>query len=111
MATTLKDLQKQLDDRSLDPSKLNKKQRAIIDELINRGELKGPKMSELGLQRKEASENIARREEFYKDPIAAALAAEDNPYFIKGRPTAELAGDLSGSIAPYLLMKKKYKKV
>jgi len=107
MATTLKDLQKQLDDRSLDPSKLNKKQRAIIDELINRGELKGPKMSELGLQRKEAAENIARREEFYKDPIAAALAAEDNPYFIKGRPTAELAGDLSGSIAPYLLMKKK----
>ena len=25
----------------------------------------------------------------------------------KGRPTAELAGDLSGSIAPYVAMRKK----
>ena len=34
--TTLKELQKKLDDKSLDPSKLNREQRQIIDELIRR---------------------------------------------------------------------------
>ena len=107
MATSLKALQKSLDERSLDPSRLSKEQRRIIDTLIERGELKGPTMGELQSQRNFAAKDIARKEEYLKDPIAAALAAEDNPYFIKGRPTAELAGDLSGSIAPYLLMRKK----
>ena len=105
MAITKEELQKRLDDKSLDPSKLNQRQRQIIDELIDRGELKGPKMSVLGAQRKTAAKEIARREEFYKDPIAAALEAEDSIF--KGRPTAELAGDLSGSIAPYVTMRKK----
>ena len=105
MAITKEELQKRLDDKSLDPSKLNERQRQIIDELIDRGELKGPKMSVLGAQRTKASKEIARREEFYKDPIAAALEAEDSIF--KGRPTAELAGDLSGSIAPYVTMRKK----
>jgi len=105
MAITKEELQKRLDDKSLDPSKLNQRQRQIIDELIDRGELKGPKMSVLGAQRTKASKEIARREEFYKDPIAAALEAEDSIF--KGRPTAELAGDLSGSIAPYVTMRKK----
>jgi hypothetical protein len=102
---TLEQLQKQLDDRSLDPSKLNNKQKTIIDELINRGDLKGPSISEIENQRNTASEKIAREEEYYKDPIAAALKAEDS--FFKGRPTAELAGDLTGSIAPYVTMRKK----
>jgi len=105
MAITKEELQKRLDDKSLDPSKLNQRQRQIIDELIDRGELKGPKMSVLGAQRTKAAKDIARAEEFYKDPIAAALDAEDSMF--KGRPTAELAGDLSGSIAPYVAMRKK----
>ena len=103
---TLEELQKKLDDRTLNPQDLSLKQRQIIDELIDRGDLKGPKMLELNKMRGAAAEKIAKRESFYADPIGAALAAEDNPYFIKGRPTAELAGDLSGSIAPYVLMKK-----
>ena len=103
---SLKELQKKLDDRTLNPQDLSREQRAIIDELINRGELKGPKMLELNQMRGAAADKIAKRESFYADPIGAALAAEDNPYFIKGRPTAELAGDLSGSIAPYVLMRK-----
>ena len=107
MATTLKALQKSLDERTLDPSRLSKEQRQIIDTLIERGDLKGPTMGELQSQRNFAARDVAREESYLKDPIAAALAAEDNPYFIKGRPTAELAGDLSGSIAPYLLMRKK----
>ena len=79
--------------------------RAIIDELINRGELKGPSMRELTLQRDKAAKDVARADEFYADPIGKALEAEDS--FFKGRPTAELAGDLSGSIAPYVVMRKK----
>tara|TARA_R100001463_G_scaffold25274_2_gene60029 strand:+ start:20400 stop:23432 length:3033 start_codon:yes stop_codon:yes gene_type:complete len=105
MATTLKDLQKQLDDKSLNPSELSKEQRAIIDELIKRGDLKGPSTGELALQREQAAEEIARADQFYADPIGSALAAEDSMF--KGRPTAELAGDLSGSIAPYVVMRKK----
>tara|TARA_R100001480_G_scaffold111926_1_gene112942 strand:- start:1711 stop:4755 length:3045 start_codon:yes stop_codon:yes gene_type:complete len=105
MATTLQELQKKLDDKSLNPSELSRDQRAIIDELIERGELKGPKTRELSLQRNKAAEDIARADEFYADPIGQALEAEDS--FFKGRPTAELAGDLSGSIAPYVVMRKK----
>jgi hypothetical protein len=100
MVMDLKSLQKQLDERTLNPRALNKKQRAIIDELIKRGDLKGPSTGELSNMMDRAAQNIARREEFYADPIAAALAAEDNPYFLSGRPSAELAGDISGSIAP-----------
>ena len=102
---TLKELQKKLDDKSLDPSKLSREQRQIIDELIRRGELKGPTMSTLSGQRDEAAQQIARADQFYADPIGSALAAEDSMF--KGRPTAELAGDLTGSITPYVLMRKK----
>ena len=102
---TLEELQKKLDDKSLNPNELNRNQRAIIDELINRGELKGPTMGQLQGQRDVAAGKIARREEFYADPIGKALEAEDSMF--KGRPTAELAGDLTGSIAPYVVMRKK----
>ena len=102
---TLKELQKKLDDKSLDPNKLDRKSRDAIDELIKRGDLKGPSMDELSLERNKAAGDIARRDQFYADPIGAALEAEDSMF--KGRPTAELAGDLSGSIAPYVVMRKK----
>jgi len=105
MATTLKELQKKLDDRSLNPNELSREQRAIIDELINRGELKGPSMRDLTLQRDKAAKDVARADQFYADPIGSALKAEDSMF--KGRPTAELAGDLTGSIAPYVVMRKK----
>ena len=105
MATTLEELQKKLDDKSLNPDELSREQRNIIDELIRRGELKGPTMGELRTQRDVAAKKIARADEFYADPIGQALQAEDS--FFSGRPDAELAGDLSGSIAPYLLMRKK----
>ena len=69
---TKEDLQKRLDDKSFDPSKLNRKQRQIIDELIRRGELKGPTTDEIIRQRGVAAEAIARRDEFYADPIGEA---------------------------------------
>ena len=89
---TLEQLQEQLDNRSLDPNTLSPKQRKIIDELIRRKKLKGPSMSELTTQRKEVADQLATEEEFRRDPIATALAAEDS--FFKGRPTAVFAGDI-----------------
>ena len=53
---TLESLQKQLDDRTLNPQDLSIKQRQIIDELIDRGELKGPKMLELNKMRGAAAD-------------------------------------------------------
>ena len=47
---TLADIQKRLDDKTLDPSKLSREDRRAIDELIKRGKLKGPTMSELEAQ-------------------------------------------------------------
>ena len=88
MATTLEELQKKLDDKSLNPDTLSREQRGIIDELIKRGELKGPTMGELKAQRNLAAEKIARADQFYADPIGSALKAEDSMF--KGRPTAEL---------------------
>ena len=75
---TIQELQKQLDDKTLDPSQLNKQQRAIIDELIQRGELTGPTTGELGRARETAAKDIARADEFYADPIGKALEAEDS---------------------------------
>ena len=101
---TIQQLQEQLDNKSLDPNTLSPKQRKIIDELIKRKKLTGPTMSQLSDQRKEAAIQIAKEQEYYKDPIATALAEEDS--FFKGRPTAVFAGDITGSIAPYLTMRE-----
>ena len=105
MAETLESLQKKLDDRSYDPSQYSRKQNAIVDELISRGDLQGPNTTELSGMRTQAAQKIARQKEFEKDPIATALAAEDS--FFKGRPTAVFAGDITGSIAPYITMREK----
>ena len=102
---TIEQLQEQLDNRSLDPNTLSPKQRKIIDELIRRKKLTGPTMSDLATQRTEVADQLAKEEEFRQDPIATALAAEDS--FFKGRPTAVFAGDITGSIAPYLSMREK----
>ena len=101
----IEELQNLLDQKKLNPNDLSREDKAIIDELIRRGDITGPTMSELSQERKQAASDIAKEKEFEKDPIATALAAEDS--FLKGRPTAVLAGDLTGSIYPYLKMKNK----
>ena len=100
---TLEDIQKSLDNNTLNPNDLTRDQREAIDELIRRGDLTGPTMSELSDRRDIAAREVAREKEFVADPIAAALAAEDS--FFKGRPTAVLAGDLTGSLVPFYSMK------
>ena len=89
---TIEQLQQQLDNRSLDPNTLSPKQRKIIDELIRRKKLTGPSMSQLSEQRKAVANQLATEEEFRRDPIATALAAEDS--FFKGIGSSTGAGGL-----------------
>jgi hypothetical protein len=102
--STIDEIQKKLDNNTLDPNSLTEEQRIIIDELINRGRLKGPTMSELSEKRDVARTEVAREKQFTAEPLASALAAEDS--FFKGRPTAVLAGDLTGSLVPFYSMRK-----
>jgi hypothetical protein len=103
--TTIADLQKQLDNKSLDPNKLNKKQKIIIDELIKRGDLKGPPIAEIQTQRQEAAEDVATMKAAEENPIGMYLKQQDS--ILDGRSEAVLAGDLIGSITPYVTMRKK----
>ena len=95
----LDQLQKLLDERKINPKSLNREQRNIIDELINRGDLKGPTMSELSELRGAAARKLARQDEFRLDPIAAS----GKP----GQATYELVGDLLGSVYPYIVNREK----
>ena len=95
---TLKQLQKQLDDRTLVPSELTRKQRDIIDTLIERGDLKGPTTSMIQAERDKVASDIAAERTFTKDPLKAATGV--------GQPTYELVGDIGGSIYPYVAMRK-----
>ena len=53
--------------------KYHVRQRLSLMRLINRGELKGPSMRDLSLQRDEAAKDIARADQFYADPIGSAI--------------------------------------
>ena len=56
---TLNEIQKRLDDKTLDPRSLSGDDRRAIDELIKRGALKGPRMAELGDMRDEAGRDVS----------------------------------------------------
>jgi hypothetical protein len=57
---TIEQLQKQLDDKTLDPNAFSAKQRAIIDKLIDKGALQGPKTNEL-MALRGATEKVSKR--------------------------------------------------
>ena len=96
---TLEQLQKQLDDRTLVPQELTRKQRQIIDTLIERGDLKGPTTGMIQAERDKVASEIADERTFLKDPLKAGTGV--------GQPTYELVGDIGGSIYPYVAMRKK----
>ena len=104
---TLLELQESIDNKSFDPSQFSIKEKIIIDELIKRKKLKAPPLSVIEAERAEVAQQLATKKAFKEDPIGMALAQEGNPYFIKGKPSAELAGDITGSLTPYFTMRKK----
>jgi len=102
---TLAEIQKQLDDKTFDPGKLTPQQRRAIDSAIQQGFLKGPTTSQLIAQRKGAARDVATIDAASLDPIGVKLQQDDSA--IKGRNSAILAGDLIGSIYPYVADRKK----
>ena len=102
---TLKEIQDAINNKTFDPSKLSRKQRKIIDEAIDRGLLTGPNTSVIAQQRQSAATDVATIDAASLDPIGVRLQQEDS--IIKGRNTAILAGDLIGSIYPYVSDRKK----
>jgi hypothetical protein len=102
---SLKDIQDQINNNTFDPSKLNARQRQAVDEAIKRGLITGPSMSELQSQRAGAAKDVATIEEAVKNPIGVRLQQTGSS--LDGRSEAVLAGDLIGSITPYVSMRKK----
>lgn len=102
---TLKDIQDAIDNKTFDPSKLSPKQRRLVDEAIKRGAIKGPTTGEITQQRRGAARDVATMEAASKDPIGVRLQQEGSA--LDGRSEAVLAGDLIGSITPYVTRRKK----
>ncbi len=102
---SLKEIQDQINNKTFDPNKLSPRQRKAVDEAIRRGLITGPSMSELQSQRAGAARDVATMEAASKDPIGVRLQQEGSS--LDGRSEAVLAGDLIGSITPYVAMRKK----
>ena len=102
---SVKEIQDQINNNTFDPSKLNARQRKAIDEAIRRGLITGPSMSELETQRVGAAKDVATIDEAVKNPIGVKLQQQGSS--LDGRSEAVLAGDLIGSITPYVMMRKK----
>ena len=102
---SLKDIQDQIDNNTFDPNKLNSRQKKAVDEAIRRGLITGPSMSELQSQRAGAAKDVATIDEAVKNPIGVRLQQQGSS--LDGRSEAVLAGDLIGSITPYVAMRKK----
>ena len=97
--STLDQLQKKLDDKTLNPNTLNEEQKMVIDALIKSGKLKGPTMGQLSEMREGAAKEVATEKEFLKDPLQVSTGV--------GQDTYELVGDITGSIYPYVANRKK----
>ena len=102
---SLKDIQDQIDNNTFDPNKLNARQKKAVDEAIKRGLITGPSMSELQSQRAGAAKDVATIDAAVKNPIGVRLQQTESS--LDGRSEAVLAGDLIGSITPYVSMRKK----
>ena len=102
---SLKDIQNQLDNNTFDPSKYSRQERDLIDAAIKKGLITGPSMSELQSKRAGAARDVATMDEAVKNPIGVQLQQQGSS--LDGRSEAVLAGDLIGSITPYVAMRKK----
>ena len=102
---TIKEIQDQINNNTFDPSKLDRKQTQALNEAIKRGLITSPSMSELQTERVGAAKDAATMNEAVKNPIGVRLQQQGSS--LDGRSEAVLAGDLIGSITPYVMMRKK----
>ena len=102
---TLQEIETAIQNKTLDPSKLNQRQRNLIDNAIDQGFIKGPKTDVIIQQRKGATRDIQTLKAAQENPIGVRLQQEQSK--LEGRSEAILAGDLIGSITPYVTRRKK----
>ena len=102
---TLQEIEKAIENKTLDPSKLNRRQRTLIDTAIDKGLIKGPKTDEIIQQRSGARRDVQILKAAQENPIGVQLQQEQSR--LDGRSEAILAGDLIGSITPYVKQRKK----
>jgi hypothetical protein len=106
-ASIIDTLQEKLATNTFNPREYNREQLGIIDNMIEEGVLQGPRVQDIVKQFTETESQIAKEKEFAKDPLAVALQDKsilsgDALGLVPTRPGAELMGDLTGSIIPYL---------
>ena len=102
---TISEIQNSINNNTFDPNKYSRRERQLIDAAIEKGLLKGPKTSELVKERTSAAKDVATIDEAVKNPIGVRLQQTGSS--LDGRSEAVLAGDLIGSITPYVMMRKK----
>lgn len=101
---TLQELQKRLDEKTFDPSKLDDNQRAAVDLALESGQLKGYKnVAEVEKERNIGAKLIAKEKEAKADPFKTATKGIF-PFTGEGveRSDLELVGDVAGSGAVYI---------
>jgi len=101
---TIQELQKRLDDKTFDPSKLNDDQRAAVDLAFEQGQLKGySSVKEVEKERNIGALLIAKEKEKRADPFKTATEGIF-PFTGEGveRSDLELAGDVTGMAAVYM---------
>ena len=101
---TIQELQKRLDEKTFDPSKLNDDQRAAVDLAFQQGQLKGySSVAEVEKERKIGSLLVAKEKEKRADPFKTATEGIF-PFTGEGieRRDLELVGDVTGMGAVYL---------
>jgi len=101
----LKDIQKRLDEKLINPKDLNSKQKVALDNALKSGQLKGYKK---GVSEMFAERHLARTE--VAKTVRAKLAPlTPTSMFSLGvkRGTMVAAGDIIGSFAPYIMDSKK----
>ena len=101
---TLSQIQEAINNKTFDPNKLTTREKRAVDEAIRQGLLEGPDTGTIIQQRAGAARDVATLEQAEKNPIGVKLQQEDSKF--KGRNEAILAGDLTGSITPYVLNRK-----
>ena len=101
---TLQELQKRLDEKTFDASKLNQDQRAAVDLALESGQLKGyASVSEIERERSLGSKLLAKEKELKADPFKTATKGIF-PFTGEGveRSDMELIGDVAGMGAVYV---------
>ena len=101
---TIQELQKRLDEKTFDPSKLNDDQRAAVDLAFQSGQLKGyNSVAEVEKEREIGAKLVAKEKEKRADPFKTATEGIF-PFTGEGieRRDLELVGDVTGMGAVYL---------